>query len=92
MNSKPAKVIAKKAIDIGTKKALKALDDYEQSGMETEGAGIKKPRKARMPKSVETGGSVKKKRAPSQHNMMLSSLMKQGLSLKQAWAEIKKHA
>jgi len=56
-------------------RALKALDDYEQSGMETEGAGIK----------------PKKKRAPSAHNQQISTLMKGGRTMKEAWAIIKKN-
>jgi len=89
INSKPVKEIGNKLLDIGTKKAVKYIDDYANSANQ-KGAGMK--RKKRMIKSQETGGRVKTKRAPSKHNMMLSSLMKQGLSLKQAWAEIKKHA
>jgi hypothetical protein len=35
------------------------------------------------------GGTVKRKRKPSQANMMLSKLMKEGYDMKSAWAIIK---
>jgi len=53
--------------------------------------GKVKPRKLRHEESggEASGGKLKRKRKPSQSNMMLSHLMKQGHSMKEAWAIIK---
>jgi len=53
--------------------------------------GRVKPRKGRYEESggEASVGKLKRKRKPSQSNMMLSHLMKQGHSMKEAWAIIK---